>query len=826
MFKFKAPIPAYLVFSWLAGSLFAQAQNPATALERYQASHHLEKIYISHDKPQYSPGDTIWCQLFLRDGVTHQAFDAAPLVHVDWIGPGGESRHSILLKAPAGSAAFEIPTYAEEEGGIYVIRAYTQHQRNFDPAFFFQKQIRLLAAVPDNEQDDDMPVSDYSVSFFPEGGQMVTGLTSIIAFKARDENGRNINLTGQIVDEKGTRVTGVETIHEGMGQFVLNPGTEARYFLETSYLGIKKKFALPVPSPDGLLLSAKTTSPGKIRLRIESSDPASMAGSMLIGHLRGQVFLSEALTRPQNITLSLPDTAIPSGLLHFTLFDPANRPVCERLVFNRNPQEEIEVDINLDRERHQPKKPIDFGIDLQTASAMAAAIYSVTVYNAELIPEEDQLDIVNYFLLQSDLKGKIRNIGRYFADDDAETRSLRDLLLLTHGWRRFTWSDVMVEESPGIQYPTEESIAIAGRVTKEGKDKPVRADITLTTLSEEAFTSASVTTAEDGLFYFKGFNFSDTTDLLLQAAVHRPSRKKKQKEDEIKISGNRYVDIKLINLHEFPFDSSLSFPVEAVVAEKAEQFVRVAEQNRQIDSIYLPTWAIDLEEITVRARLSPGQIREQAIERKYRERGLFYFSSTEKFLTDNPIYDNFRKTTVFELIRTIVPGATFLRKNGEPKIIYGRLSRDVEAYIALDGRLVPAFALESIDPNNIAIIDVVTGMRADALYGAAPVIALVSKDPEEIAAQKVNPGILNLQHPGYHQAREFYSPNYDRIPLEEQKPDYRTTLYWHAGKIEGNARSKFQFYAGDLEAAYLIRVEGITEDGVPFTATRTFRVAN
>ena len=816
-----------LLLGSFAGLTHGQTQDPAAALRDYRSSHHLEKIYIAHDKPQYVPGDTIWCHMHLRDGVTHRVFDEEPLVHVDWIDPDGKTLVSQLLKIKKGHAPFEIPTFPEEEGGLYTLRAYTLHQRNFDPAYCFQKQLKLWTKEEIRELPEAGPIGDFSIKFFPEGGQLVQGLTSTIAFKAQNESGHNIALRGAIIDEQGRSITVVKTMHEGMGQFILQPKKGVRYYLLANYAGKEKKFELPTAVPAGYLLSANTAAAGKINIRIEASPEVAITGSKLVGHLRGQVFLSETLSGIQPVALSLPDTAIPSGLLHFTLFDPESRPVCERLVFNRNPTEETQVEIELDQDEYQPKKAVQLSVGLKTGREVKPAVYAITVYNRELLPDPGQTDIENYFLLQSDLKGRINNIRQYFANNSPKTRSLLDLLLLTHGWRRFTWQDVLADKSPAIVYPPEETISIAGKVTRQNKEKPVKADINLTALSENDFTTASLTTDEDGLFYFKGFDFSDTTDLLLQASVHKAPRKKKQQEEKIQLSGSRYVDIELIDLNEVTYDAGLSLHTDTIPVSEAEDFIRVAEQNRQIDSIYLPEWAIDLEEITVRARMSPGQIREQAIEKKYREKGLFYFNSTQKFLTNNPLYEQFNHYTIFDLIRTIVPRAKIIRRNGIQKVIYGRLSMNVEASIALDGRIVPLTTLTGIDPDHIAIIDVVTGFYASAAYGSdGPVIALVSKDPEVIRAEKPRPGLLSFQHPGYFQAREFYTPNYETIPLEKQKPDYRTTLYWQPVHSRDREIDRFQFYTGDLAAEYIIRIEGITEDGTPFTGSRTFQVTN
>ena len=62
-----------------------KGQTILEKFESYQNSHHIEKVYISHDKTFYTPGDTIWCMAFFVDGKTHQIFEnASPIIHIEW----------------------------------------------------------------------------------------------------------------------------------------------------------------------------------------------------------------------------------------------------------------------------------------------------------------------------------------------------------------------------------------------------------------------------------------------------------------------------------------------------------------------------------------------------------------------------------------------------------------------------------------------------------------------------------------------------------------------------------------------------------------------
>ena len=64
----------FITLSPLCGQSFADS------LSTFLNSFRTEKVYVSHDKPYYAPGETIWCSVRLVDGTTHQTCDASSFV--------------------------------------------------------------------------------------------------------------------------------------------------------------------------------------------------------------------------------------------------------------------------------------------------------------------------------------------------------------------------------------------------------------------------------------------------------------------------------------------------------------------------------------------------------------------------------------------------------------------------------------------------------------------------------------------------------------------------------------------------------------------------
>ena len=122
----------------------------------------------------------------------------------------------------------------------------------------------------------------------------------------------------------------------------------------------------------------------------------------------------------------------------------------------------------------------------------------------------------------------------------------------------------------------------------------------------------------------------------------------------------------------------------------------------------------------------------------------------------------------------------------------------------------------------------IKGYEKASIYGAAGsggIIALYTRPPGELKGKKVSQnGILNIQHPGYYQAREFYSPIYPTDGVANR--DYRVTLYWNPVVYlkDKNRTATLEFFTADRATEYEVRVEGVTAAGKILAENLRFKV--
>lgn len=191
-----------LLFCLLVGS-FSYCQSNKTAIEHvenpfiteldehiemYNRQNPIEKVYLHTDKDILSAGEDIWYSAYLVIGPTHSYSLASKVLQTDLISPTNEIIVSQTLKISNGRGQGFMQIPKNLRTGIYQLRSYTNWMRNFDQEFFFVKTVKILNSetsanlIPIHEDKTDL-------QFFPEGGQLVDGLTSRVAFKAIGNDG-------------------------------------------------------------------------------------------------------------------------------------------------------------------------------------------------------------------------------------------------------------------------------------------------------------------------------------------------------------------------------------------------------------------------------------------------------------------------------------------------------------------------------------------------------------------------------------------------------------------------------------------------------------
>lgn len=287
------------------------------------------------------------------------------------------------------------------------------------------------------------------ITFYPEGGDLIAGLTSRVYVQARRPDGKPADIEGRIVeikDEKlGSNVAAkLTTQHEGRGIFTIKPQAGKRYALVLDApSGINRHFPLPIIKSDGTVIRSVQNTfdyDQKINIEVTSNSPNPVSTitlhkrEALIDKVDGKSAINSS---PTPISLDAKDS---EGVLIVTAWDAAGNPLAERLIY-REPKFSINVDIQAGAGPFVPGAEVSLDILTTDENGKPVeAVVGLTVTDdavLEIIEKREQaprLPVMVY------LENEVRDLADAHIYLDAQNQQAPqavDLLLGTQGWRRF-----------------------------------------------------------------------------------------------------------------------------------------------------------------------------------------------------------------------------------------------------------------------------------------------------------------------------------------------------------------------------------------------------
>ncbi|MBI3510997.1 MAG: hypothetical protein HY064_10065 [Bacteroidetes bacterium] len=564
-------IAAFTMFAWLypAGYFQLPMENEfiksvKQKLSDYNKQLPEDRVYVSTDKPLYSPGETMWLSVFVRNGQTLKPSKKSDIVHVDLIDPKGAVTQTINIIANNGVAAGDFSFAKEQAGGLYKIRAYTNWMKNDGENNYFEKEFQLQQVIlpklkmklefekkafgPGDEviaklevnTNENKPLSDYAIRYvsnlngtkllektestddsgvkiirfnlpkdlatndgllnvmvdyegstesvsrsipivlnkismnlFPEGGDLVNGMQSNVAFNALNEFGKPADVEGIVVTEKGSQVASFSSFHNGMGAFNITPQPNEKYYAKiTKPEGVNEKFELPAALPNGYVMNIDNSKSGEVGVSVNSGDMEDLS---LLAQVRGKIYYSTIVNAKKGLNKFIFSTEnFPMGVAQITLFDAKGIARCERLAFV-NKDRQMNISITTDKQKYQPREKVVMTLNVTDSKGMPVpADLSVGVVNDQLLSfaNDKSGNLLSQLLLQQDVNGKIEEPAYYFDPKEADADQSLDYLLMTQGWRRFTWEKVMSDDLPAVAYQGERAV-ISGTVIDAYTGQPV-----------------------------------------------------------------------------------------------------------------------------------------------------------------------------------------------------------------------------------------------------------------------------------------------------------------------------------------------------------------
>ncbi|GAA4960327.1 Plug domain-containing protein [Algibacter aquimarinus] len=787
-------------------------------LENY-VSNHPEKLYIQTDKPYYALGDDIWYTTYLVNGITHKRSNYSRVIYVELINEQDSIVSKKQLYTNDISVAGDFKIEKNWKPGNYLLRAFTNYMRNGDSDYFFQAQIPILGLenkdlintnteINQSDTGKSISITPPEINFYPEGGYLVNGISSKIGIKAKDENNRNIAIKGLIKDSNNEIISEFKTQLFGLGLILLLPEPNKTYYASININGKEFKYPFPKALSSGYNLSIINNG-DNIKFKVVSNKPTGLKNSFLVGHQRGKLIFEKFETSQKNTYyFKLNTNNLLEGITNFTLFDNNGKPVCERLVFIENTNNKIKVNVSLDNKILKTRDKVSMQIDLKDKEDNSLyGNLSMSITDIDAVEQSTKNENIKaYLLLNSDIRGHIENPGYFFEkENDAKRRYFLDLVMLTHGWRRFTWNELLFKPETKKPYEPEKGLFISG-YTKDLKGKnPIQSTTRLTVMEPQIYQEKK-TTDYKGAFQFGPYVFFDTIPTLIEARLKDFEREfTKNRDVNISIQKNNTSSPEVIRKNIKKSDNTFS--------TKIEDYINKAQKISDINNEFLEN-ARRLDEVLIIAKKkSEAEERTEILD----ERANNVYPTHRLDLND--VIGGESQSIIFLLntipgVRANSQGASI--RNGGP------------AGIRLDGFPSTFEDIAFLFGSDIEFIDVLSGANAGFYSNASGgIISIYTKrfNPNTINVKR-KPGIINFDAVGFYTAREFYAPDYGNSFDEVKKQDVRITLHWEPKIVlnEASNKAEISFFTSDASSNYAIKIEGITDNGIPFYNMSTFVV--
>ncbi|MFD2200215.1 TonB-dependent receptor plug domain-containing protein [Shivajiella indica] len=636
------------------------------------------------------------------------------------------------------------------------------------------------------------PASMMDIQFLPEGGDLVSGFNNKVAIRAVYPDGTPIILSGS-VNVDGQEVV-FNTNESGLGSFSFTPQNGKLYRANIQIGESKLEIPLPQVKSTGVNLAVDNSKENLLNVLIQANafNEISPSGEgLLVIHARGRIGHMQVINLANGVTgARINKNQLAPGINQVTVFEPEGTPLAERLVFI--PQEkDLKLKLKIDEVNTRARGKNKWKLEIE-GEGFEGGNYSVSVTDANEVPYSLTSNIISYLKIESELKGRIHQPKQFFSDkrDDEGI----ELIMLTHGWRRFNWESVLEGKIENKNF-IEQGINITGTVSPKSEGKRGLTGGIINVFSkgkQEDFIAVEF--GENGKFIIDDLDFQDTTLLTISANDRRH-----------KELVNLELDPPLSKYEQWEgFNPEINaFEISPVLRE----YLKNVEKRKAATASYGEMEVVEIDEFVVQSeKFDPTQ---EEITRIY--------GKGDASLRPEDIGGFEGYVDIWQLLQGRFAGVRIIPSpmGGAPTIQIrgvGSIEAGGAPLVLLDNSPIdPSFA-GSISPRELASVEVFKDAATLAVFGtqgANGAIALYTKRFAGIG--EMGDGVFNLRFPGYSIARQFYMPRYDNE--SNPAPDYRSTLFWNPKIIWNGNQADIEFFNNDVVQKYKVVVQGIDKSG-------------
>jgi len=783
------------------------------ALEQYYKQYPQEKVFLHTDQNVYLSGQTIWYKAYAQ--AYGKPSQLSKILYVRLADDKGQVivQNKLPLNKDGAHGNIKIPDSLHT--GWYHIQGFTSWMLND------KKDVYSADIYIQNHHDTQIVPATlatnqkYHIHFFPEGGEIIAGALCNVAFKAYDDQGVPVSISGSVM-YGALPVAHLITVHDGMGSFMIGADAQTEYIAEVHFPdGNIQRVPLPAVEKMGINLRIASSLNNELELRITNPTLAEEKQEIfIVAAQSGGLCAAYPLTiRPGINVFRLKKDDFSTGILRLTVFDENSMPLAERLVFI-NKYDHLNVSVADDKIVFGAKSKNELTINLENEkNKVPLTSVSIAITDRSVGSEPDD-NISSYFLMSSELSGHVYHPGYYFKNNSDSLQKQLDLVMLTNGWRRFKWDTILKANQQPVKYAVENTQLIAGRIDNYHESDRFKVKYMI---AGSDSTKVMNLIEPDGKGYFVLSDYDKPGTANVSADVLNTKGRKQNAKVTFLSSGIDTVKLLANN-------------------DQLNTITTDVKKELLLNSAITNTGVL-LKGVDIKARkLTPIEEMMERHHQRFTPDRAFTFDFVNEQVPSSLNVLNFLIGRVPGLQVYTLDGHSFrFEYRGTSDLLLSGASKPIGNYKGNNG-VASAPIIQSadaglpffyIDDVRVTMEDVVDLPTTDVAYmqyapppawfapmnggflGAILIYTKNSDDEKSTRSTRGNKYTFN----SYAVTREFPVVDYSN-PKSADRPDYRTTLYWnHDLMPDKDGNIKISFYNSDKAKGYRIIVQGMDADG-------------
>ncbi len=723
-----------------------------------------ERIVLHIDQTLHLAGESLWFRIYCLNAFDQRPSDVSRVAYVEILDREQKPvlQAKVKMEAGSGHGRFVLPVTLPTD--YYTLRAYTNWMKNFgEPSFFFRRIAVINPFLPPVVTGEG---ADLMIDLAPEGGTLVSGLRSRVAYSIRDRFGDPVEGEGMVVSLSGDTVTVFSAHASGVGNFQLRPVSDERYTLmfKDAYGKVTTR-SIPPAALSGFVMRLVDTVANVLDVFV------SCSGKNCDGRL--ELFATSGSSRRLIATsiVATDGTArfrIDKDLLHegisvLRLSTPEGEQLATRPVFKKFRQMQIQATPDGSHFKPRDRVTLDLTTSTPDGKGLAASL-SCAVFRLDAISRTRLWDTEGLAMFDAHIHERMSD-------------AILDNIVMLQATR-------LHDGKNGWRFPPERGgHIIRGRADRSSGDEQPESLLVTVRGIDNGFRVVQPDSA--GTFFL---NFEDLPE---RAALSFSSPDGLAPSIELidpfaATAGHRLPQLKV--------DTAMSRAIEerSMYMQVAHAF-STAQPNHGDSTRHVP----------------------------------FYGHADHRYLLDDyvrfPTMEEVLREFVSEIMVRVKDDKftlTVQNTRANSKVFFQNAP-----LMLVDG--IPAgdpSEIMDLDPLKVQAIEIVSRRYFLGRLSFDGIINVRSYDGD---LSPSSGRTTELAYGGFAEVKEGDSPVYDADSGNgSSRPDVRTVLFWKPEiKTKAGQRAELEFYTSDIVGDYMIVIRGISDDGRPGYWTSLFQVA-